>query len=220
MRRYTFVIRKLTLIEVRNACNEDINYRKADYDMILVTGFAPFEGAKINPSYEAIKGLKKIHEVRDQIEILELPVVFGKAPDLLLEKIREYKPSAVISVGLAGGRKEITPELIAVNFRNARISDNEGNKPDYEQIIPDGPAGIFSRLPLQEMIQQMKENGYPASLSTTAGSYVCNEVMYRLLYDYNGTAGYIHVPTSEELGGNMSVSEMTAALAICIKTIC
>ena len=188
--------------------------------MILVTGFAPFDGAVINPSFEAVKGLMSIPELGNQVEILELPVVFGKAPDLLIETIRRTNPSAVISVGLAGGRKEITPELIAVNFKNARIYDNEGNKPEYERIVPDGPAGLFSRLPLKKMIQKMEDEGFPAALSTTAGSFVCNEVMYRLLYDYNGTAGFIHVPASEELGGNMSVSEMTAALATCIKVIC
>ena len=203
---------------VSSAVNDSVSGEFAGF-MILVTGFAPFDGAQLNPSWEAVKGLAEIPDMESKIAVLELPVVFGKAPDLLMEKIRELQPSAVISVGLAGGRKEITPELIAVNFRNARIPDNEGNRPEFEKIVPDGPDGIFTRLPVREMIQGMQTAGIPASLSTTAGSYVCNEVMYRLLQDYHGTAGFIHVPASEELGGDMSIQEMTKALAVCVRII-
>jgi len=187
--------------------------------MILITGFAPFDGAKLNPSYEAAKGLKDIPGLGAQIEVLELPVVFGKAADMLMERIHKLKPSAVISVGLAGSRKAITPELIAVNFRNARIPDNEGNQPTYETISPNGPDGIFTRLPVRDMLQNMLEAGIPAALSTTAGTYVCNEVMYRLLHDYDGIAGFVHVPASLELGGSMSIAEMTKALAICVRAV-
>ncbi len=103
-----------------------------------------------------MKGLPEIPELEPQIAVLELPVVFGKASELLLEKIRELEPAAVISVGLAGSRKEITPELIAVNLRNARIPDNEGNQPEFEKIVRDGPDGIFTRLPVRQMIAGMR----------------------------------------------------------------
>ena len=187
--------------------------------MILVTGFAPFDGAELNPSYEAVKGLNNISELGKYIETLELPVVFGKAAEILINRISVLKPSAVICVGLAEGRKEITPELIAVNFRNARIPDNEGNQPKYERIILQGQDGIFTRLPIREMLQRMQDAGIPANLSTSAGTYVCNEVMYRLLHDYNGIAGFIHVPSSLELGGDMTIREITRALSICIQTV-
>ncbi|MBR2123072.1 MAG: pyroglutamyl-peptidase I [Lachnospiraceae bacterium] len=186
--------------------------------MILMTGFAPFDGAGINPSCEAVKQLAEI-SVPDEIQIMELPVVFKKAADLLLQTVRDVRPSAVICTGLAGGRKDITPELIAVNFRNARIPDNEGNRPQWEKIVPGGPDGIFSRLPVREMVQRMQEEGIRASLSQSAGAYVCNEVMYRLLYEYDGPAGFIHVPSCTELGGEMEIAEMARALSVCIRSV-
>ncbi len=187
--------------------------------MILVTGFAPFGGDEMNPSFEAAKGLTEMPELRGEVEIMALPVLFDEAADLLSERIHALQPSAVISVGLAGGRKEITPELIAVNFRDARIPDNTGKQPHWESIIPGGPDGIFTRLPVQEMIRKMREAGIPASLSTSAGTYVCNELMYRLLHDYDGPAGFIHVPASTEQGGTMSIQEMTKALGVCVRTL-
>ena len=183
--------------------------------VMLVTGFEPFDGAEINPSFEAVKGLRDVPELRGRVEVLELPVVFGKAGDLLAAKIRELRPSAVICVGLAASRKWITPELVAVNFRSARIPDNEGNRPEWEKIDPDGPDGIFTRLPVREMLKRLEEAEIPAQLSQSAGAYVCNEVMYRVLRDYDGPAGFIHVPASRELGGSMSVG----ALAVCVGTV-
>ena len=150
---------------------------------------------------------------------MELPVVFTKAADLLMETIRDLAPSAVVCTGLAGNRMDITPELVAVNFRNARIPDNEGNRPEWEKIVPGGPDGIFTRLPVREMVQRMQEEGIRASLSQTAGAYVCNEVMYRLLYEYDGPAGFIHVPPGREQGGEMDIADMTKALAVCIRTL-
>ena len=187
--------------------------------MILVTGFAPFGGDTINPSFEAAKALKELPDLADKVEVIELPVVFGKAGEILLDKIRRVQPEAVVCVGLAGIRKAITPEVIAINLQNARIPDNEGGQPLWEKIVPEGADGIFTRLPVQKMVEAIAAAGIPASVSYTAGAYVCNDVFYRVLHDFDGPAGFIHVPNSVELGGEMTIAQMTEGLGICIRTL-
>ena len=190
-----------------------------DIKKILVTGFAPFDGAEINPSFEAVKLLMRKTEISEMVVCRQLPVAFLEAPDILMSEIKLIHPVAVICVGLAAGRTAITPEVIAVNLRNARIPDNNGCQPVWERIIEDGPDGIFSRLPVRSMVSRLKESGIPAELSYSAGTYVCNEVMYRVLHDFDGPAGFIHVPASIELGGKMTLEEMAEGLSICVRTV-
>ena len=163
---------------------------------ILISGFQPFGGDSINPSYEAVKRLPEEIEGYKIVKV-ELPVVFGRAAEIFLEKIREICPDAAVSVGQAGGRKAITPELIGVNRDNGRIPDNDGNQPVWEPIAEGGPDGIFSRLPIQKMAAAMNDAGISASISTTAGAYVCNDIMYRVLAATAESGlpyGFIHVP--------------------------
>ncbi len=198
---------------------------------ILLTGFEPFSEDLFNPSWEAVKLLPEQIEERQIIKTC-LPVVFGKAADMLIEKIRETKPDAVICTGLAGGRKAVTPELIAVNLRSAGIPDNDGQQPVWEKILEDGEDGIFTKLPVREMKTQLLAAGIPAEISYSAGTYVCNEVMYRLLH-YAGhenenpgmKAGFIHVPYAKEYLAEgkdafaLPVKEIAKALAVCVAVL-
>lgn len=164
---------------------------------ILVTGFDPFGGESTNPSWEAVKLLPDNINGAEIIK-MEIPTVFSKAGNLVIEKIEELNPDAVISIGQAGGRATITPEFIGINFVNARIPDNEGEEP-IGNISEYGIDGIFSTLPVERMVERMKEENIPASISYTAGTFVCNHVLYSVL-EYiktnklNIRSGFIHVP--------------------------
>jgi len=163
---------------------------------ILVTGFEAFDKSALNPSGEIVKALKG-----DDLVTAILPVVFGQASSQLRELIDLHKPSAVLCLGLAVGRSEITPERIAINVDDARIADNAGNQPLEQRIIADGPDGHFSTLPIEKMVTAMKAAGIPASISLSAGTYVCNHIFY-VLQDYlkesNIPSGFMHVPLMDE----------------------
>lgn len=163
---------------------------------LLITGFDPFGGEGINPSWEAVRLLEDtIGEYR--LTKLQLPTVFGRAADLLLEAADRLQPDAVLCVGQAGGRAGITPEVIGINLREARIPDNEGHQPQNEPVIPGGPAAYFATLPVRDLVRAVQAGGLPASLSYSAGAFVCNDVLYSLLHRFDGTAvraGFVHVP--------------------------
>lgn len=167
---------------------------------IMITGFDPFGGEAVNPAYEAVKLLpSKIGGA--QIIKLEVPTVFGKAGEVLEAGIKEHHPDAVVCVGQAGGRSGICVEKVAINFQDARIPDNEGAQPVDQAIKEDGQTAYFATIPVKAMVAKMRENGIPAFVSYTAGTFVCNELMYALLYlidkkypDLRG--GFIHVPFS------------------------
>lgn len=182
---------------------------------LLITGFDPFGGAAVNPSWMAVSRLP------DQVGEyalckLEIPTVFGKAARVVLEKAGEFDPDVIICVGQAGGRASVTPERIAVNIRDARIYDNEGNQPRGEFVAEDGPAAYFATIPVVEMSEAMEKAGIPATVSNSAGAFVCNDVMYSLLHRYVGTSvrvGFIHVPyVPEQAEPSMSLERITAAL--------
>ncbi|MFA5523041.1 MAG: pyroglutamyl-peptidase I [Tissierellales bacterium] len=165
---------------------------------ILVTAFDPFGGETVNPAYEAVKMLEDKIKGADIVK-LEIPTVFGKSIEKLEEALEKERPDAVICVGQAGGRSEITVERIAINIVDARIKDNEGNMPEDEAVYQDGPAAYFSNLPIKQMVKSIRENGIPASVSNTAGTFVCNHIMYSLLFlnerkNLNIKGGFIHVP--------------------------
>ena len=164
---------------------------------LLLTAFTPFDGERINPALEAMKLVKdKIGKLK--IVKLEVPTVFGKSIETVREAIERERPDFVLSIGQAGGRAEITPERVAINLDDARIPDNEGNQPIDEPIFPDGENAYFSTLPVKAMVEAIRKEGLPSSLSNSAGTYVCNHLMYGVLYYLDKRpsmkAGFIHVP--------------------------
>ena len=163
---------------------------------ILVTGFEPFATSSLNPSGEIVKAL-----IGDDLVTAILPVVFGQASAQLRELIDLHKPTAVLCLGQAEGRSEMTPERIAINLDDARIADNAGNQPLEQKIIANGPDGHFSTLPIEKMVASMKAAGIPASISLSAGTFVCNHIFYVLqdyLKDSSVKSGFMHVPLMDE----------------------
>lgn len=165
---------------------------------ILVTGFQPFGGEKINPAYEAVKALPKEIEGADIITI-EVPVEFENCINVVDEAILSHKPDAVLCIGQAGGRSSISIEKVAINLREARIADNAGHQPVDETIREDGQTAYFATIPVKAMVENVRKKGIPSHLSYTAGTYVCNDLMYLLLYTLekkypNVKGGFIHVP--------------------------
>ena len=163
---------------------------------ILVTGFEPFATSSLNPSGEIVKAL-----IGDDLVTAILPVVFGQASSQLKELIDLHKPTAVLCLGQAEGRSAMTPERIAINLDDARIADNAGNQPKDKKIIADGADGYFSTLPIEQMVASMKEAGIPASISLSAGTFVCNHIFYVMqdyLKDSSIKSGFMHVPLMDE----------------------
>ena len=195
---------------------------------LLLTAFTPFDGERINPALEAVKLVKdRIGNLL--IVKLEVPTVFGKSIDTVREAIEREKPDFVLSIGQAGGRAEITPERVAINLDDARIPDNEGNQPIDEPIFPDGENAYFSTLPVKAMVEAIRKEGLPSSLSNSAGTYVCNHLMYGVLYYLDKRpvikAGFIHVPYIPEQTKNkkempaLELSEIVRGLEAAITAI-
>ncbi|MDI9217330.1 pyroglutamyl-peptidase I [Clostridium tertium] len=196
---------------------------------ILITGFDPFGGENINPALEAVKKLPDTI-LDNEIIKLEIPTVFRKSLETIEENIIKHNPDVVISVGQAGGRFGVTPERVAINIDDARIKDNEGNQPIDISIFEDGEAAYFSNLPIKAMVKEMMDNEIPASVSNTAGTFVCNHVMYGILYlidkKYpNIRGGFIHVPyipsqvTTKPNMPSMSIEDISKGLEFSIKAI-
>lgn len=194
---------------------------------VLITGFDPFGGEAINPALEAVKLLPDAISGAEVIK-LEIPTVFRKSLEKIEEAMELHKPDVVISVGQAGGRAQVTPERVAINIDDARIEDNEGNQPIDIAIYEDGEPAYFSNLPIKAMVQEMKEAGIPAAVSNSAGTFVCNHVMYGVLYlvdkKYPGVkGGFIHVPyipsqTIDKSGKPaMNINDIAKGLELCIK---
>ncbi|MEE0881486.1 MAG: pyroglutamyl-peptidase I, partial [Turicibacter sp.] len=148
---------------------------------ILITGFDPFGGEAINPATESVKQLPD-EILGVQIIKREIPTVFDRSIETLYGILKEEQPDAVICVGQAGGRPNITVERVAINQDDARIPDNEGAQPIDRTIFEEGPAAYFSTLPIKAMVQNMKEAQIPAAISNTAGTFVCNHIMYGALH--------------------------------------
>lgn len=169
---------------------------------ILVTGFDPFGGEKVNPALEAVKSLpSEIHGA--EIHWVEIPTVFYRSAEVLEAEIVRFQPDAVLCIGQAGGRASLTPERVAINQDDARIPDNQGNQPIDTPIRLDGEAAYFSTLPIKAMVQAVKEEGLPATVSNTAGTFVCNHLMYQALYLADKKfphmrAGFMHIPYMTE----------------------
>ena len=169
---------------------------------ILVTGFDPFGGETVNPALEAVKSLpSEIHGA--EVHWVAIPTVFYKAAEVLETAIVRYQPDAVLCIGQAGGRASLTPERVAINQDDARIPDNQGNQQIDTPICQDGQAAYFSTLPIKAMVQAIKEEGLPATVSNTAGTFVCNHLMYQALYLADKKfphmkSGFMHIPYMTE----------------------
>lgn len=197
---------------------------------ILVTAFDAFGEESINP---ALKVLKELNDFIKGVEIikLELPTVFYKSAQILEEGIKEYQPDYVLALGQAGGRADITVERIAINIDDARIEDNEGNQPIDQIIQEQGQAAYFTQLPIKAMVQEMRDYNIPASVSNTAGTFVCNHIMYQLLYlmDKKHTGikagGFMHLPFLEQQTvdrkelASLSFEEMVMGIQVSLETI-
>ena len=165
---------------------------------ILVTGFDPFGGEPINPAIESVKRLPD-NIAGAEIIKLEIPTVRKKSLEKIEEAINEHNPDVILSIGQAGGRFDISIERVGINLDDFRIPDNEGNQIIDEPIFPDGENSYFVKLPVKAMIQNVQKNNIPASVSYTAGTFVCNHVLYGVLYliekKYKGKkSGFIHIP--------------------------
>ena len=198
---------------------------------ILVTGFEPFGGESVNPSWEAVRLLpEEIGGAR--VRRLCLPVAGERALGMIRTALCEHPADLVVSVGQAGGRYGVTPERVALNLDDYRIPDNDGLQPVDVPIEPEGAAALFSTLPVKAMVQAIREAGYPSSLSDSAGTYVCNHVMYGVLSllarEYPGAkGGFIHVPYSTAQAAQkqnvpgMSLTDMAGSLqAALLATVC
>lgn len=190
---------------------------------LLITGFDPFGGGPVNPSWEAVRLLP------DRIEgysltKLRIPTVFGLAAQAVLDTAESLKPDAILCIGQAGGRSAITPEVAAINLREAGIPDNAGNQPTNTPVIPQGPAAYFATVPVRRMVSAIAAAGIPACLSFSAGAFVCNDTLYTLLHHYSQSqtqVGFVHVPylpqQAPEGKPSMTLEQMIAGLTAAIE---
>ena len=159
---------------------------------VLLTGFEPFGTATSNPSGEIVKQISG-----DNIVTAILPVAYAGSAERLLELIAEHNPDVVICLGQAEGRTQITPEKIAINLDDARLPDNAGVQRSDVKILDNGPDAYFTTLPVKEMVDAAKTAGVPASVSLSAGAFLCNHVFYVAQNKFAGTkvrSGFVHVP--------------------------
>ena len=190
---------------------------------VLLTGFEPFGTATSNPSGEIVKQISG-----DNIVTAILPVAYTQSADRLLALIAEHNPDVVICLGQAEGRTAITPEKVAINLDDARLADNEGVIRNDVKILDDGPVAYFSTLPLKEMVDAIKAQGIPATVSLSAGAFLCNHVFYVAQNKFAGTkirSGFVHVPLMDsqapEFPGlpTMPLDQMVTAVRIMLEVV-
>ncbi|MBO8162828.1 MAG: pyroglutamyl-peptidase I [Brevibacillus sp.] len=197
---------------------------------LLLTGFVPFLDYTINPSQQIVQALDRQQIGAYEVVGTILPVEFAKSAAVLLETYERVQPDAVISLGLAAGRERITPERVAINC-NDGDADNSGVQVQDQPIAADGPAAYFSTLPIRRMVNRLLERNIPAEISNSAGTYLCNNVMYQMLHylhqrQLDVPAGFIHIPASHELAAQMkrsipswSLDTLTAAIHTAIEEL-
>jgi pyroglutamyl-peptidase len=195
---------------------------------VLLTGFEPFGGEDVNPSWEAVRALQGARIGGHRIETRCLPVVFGGALKALRKALAETKPALVVCVGQAGGRPQLSIERIAINVDDARAPDNAGNSPVDAPIVADGPAGYFATLPIKRLRAALHRAGIPAEISQTAGTYVCNHVFYGLMHALRTRrgvrGGFVHIPYSPAQAArhpgaaSLPVETVSEALRVIVRT--
>ena len=190
---------------------------------VLITGFDPFGGEPINPAWEAVK---RLPDNIDGVEIvkLQIPTVFKKSAKKLFENIDTVKPDVVICVGQAGGRYEFCVERVAINLDDGRIPDNEGYQPVDVKVFEDGENAYFSSLPIKAMVAEIRKADIPASVSNSAGTYVCNHLMYGVLYTIakkypSMRGGFMHVPFITSQVANRPTNAPSLSLDTIVKGI-
>lgn len=176
---------------------------------ILVTGFDPFGGEAINPAWESVKRLAEDSSSTYKVEVRQIPTVFDRSLEHLHAAIEETKPDIVLCIGQAGGRTDITVERVAINVNDARIPDNEGSQPIDTPVVEGGPVAYWSSLPIKAIVKELRENGVPASISQTAGTFVCNHLFYGLMHAIatkypSIRGGFIHIPYLPEQAARLS----------------
>ena len=188
---------------------------------LLITGFDPFGGNSVNPSWMAVQQLPEqigTFSVRKKM----LPTVYGEAARTVIAEAENFGPDVIICVGLAAGRSAVTPERIGVNIRQSKTADNAGNCFSGEPVVPGAPAGYFATVPIQEMVDAISSLGLPAAISNSAGTFVCNDVLFTLLHHFDGAAtkvGFIHVPAlPEQATTGMPLEQITAALIAAVQS--
>ena len=190
---------------------------------LLITGFEPFGGEQINSSWEAVSRLPNQINGYALTKLL-ISVAFGVAAENVLRAAEELHPDVILCIGQAGGRGAITPELVAINLRYAKIPDNEGFEPKDEPIIAGGTCAYFSTLPVRQMAEAVNNAGVASQVSYSAGAYVCNDLLYTLLAHFEGSqtrVGFIHIPYCKEQSKEpaMEISEMVKGLTVAIENI-
>jgi len=190
---------------------------------LLITGFEPFGGEEINPSWEAV--LRLPLEVGGyELTKLLIPVVFGEAAEAVMKEANKISPDIILCIGQAGGRNAITPELVGINLRHASIPDNKGNQPNDEPIAEGRDRAYFSTLPVRKIAEAINATGISSQVSYSAGTYVCNDVLYTLISRFEGSktkVGFIHIPYSREQNKEpcMDISEIVKGLIVAIENI-
>ena len=192
---------------------------------LLITGFDPFGGETVNPSWEAVSRLPDT--VGDyRLTKLQIPTVFSLAARTVLSAAGDDIPDVILCIGQAGGRDAVTPERVAINMASATIADNHGSMPKEEPVIPGGPDGIFATVDVAAMARAVCDAGLPGKISNTAGTFVCNDTLYRLLHRFAGSGtrvGFIHVPHLPDQAGegkpSMELADIIAALTAAIGAI-
>ncbi|HZH44938.1 MAG TPA: pyroglutamyl-peptidase I [Lysobacter sp.] len=167
---------------------------------VLLTGFEPFGGETINPSWQAVRRLDGEIVAGHVVAARCLPVEFDRSLAVLREALDALGPRLVLCVGQAGGRAALSLERVAINLDDARIPDNAGRQPVDEPVDPRGPTAHFARLPLKAMLAALREAGIPAEISQTAGTFVCNHVFYGLMQALPAhvRGGFVHIPFCPE----------------------
>ena len=190
---------------------------------VLLTGFEPFGKASLNPSGEIVKQISG-----DNIVTAILPVAYAQSAERLLALIAEHNPDVVICLGQAEGRKEVTPERVAINLDDARLADNEGVLRNDVKILKDGPDAYFSTLPVKEIVEAIKAAEVPAAVSLSAGTFLCNHVFYVAQNKFAGTkvrSGFVHVPLMDEQAGEfpglptMPLDQMVTAVRAMLEVL-
>ncbi len=190
---------------------------------LLITGFEPFGGENVNPSWDALKLIPD--RISDfNLVKLEIPVVFGLSAEKVIDKAEKIGADVILCIGQAGGRDAITPEMLGINLRYATFPDNHGNEPRDEKISESGENAYFTTLPVRKIAYEISNKRIPSKVSYSAGAYVCNDVLYSLLDHFKGTdvkVGFIHVPYSTEQNKepSMKLEDIATAIITAIETI-
>lgn len=170
----------------------------ADLPRVLLTGFDPFGGETVNPSWEAVRRLDGDSVRGHRLVARQLPTCFGDSLRALRRALVQTRPVLVICVGQAGGRSRLSLERVAINVDDARIADNAGRQPVDRAIVRNGPAAYFTTLPIKAQLSALQAAGLPAEISQTAGTFVCNHVFYGLMHALRETpqirGGFVHIP--------------------------